>query len=162
MAKIQKKFSNNLVIGLIAFAVIALGSVGLVVAYSGGYIFAGDCVNCTVEGSSAQFGAAPSGDFTGFTDIYVEDELNVDGTATFAGAASITGTATLGTVAADSIGINATNTATTVLDMLGTMRTYPAGVATTTCDTGSAGAIMYSTGTAKLLGCDGANWNALW
>lgn len=162
MEKSKINLSSWLVIGVLG--VLGIGTA--VFALSGANItFQGNCVDCFAGSDSS--GVSGDESFGGGTrhpnglsaDSTSPSAGEVRGTTlTATGATTLTGVVSAGT----SIGINATNTATTVLDMLGTMRTYTAGVATTTCDTGSAGAMMYSTGTAKLMGCDGATWQALW
>ena len=130
MAKIQKKVSNNLVLGLIAFAVIAFGAIGLTVAYVGnttGPVFEGDCVNCYSGGGEASFGAndnVTNNDESNLTNLVIDNDLFItadlevdgtlyaDGTLTAAGAVGITGALT-GTSAVFSSTLSALRTATT-------------------------------------------------
>ena len=85
MTKLKEMISNNLVVILIGLAVIAFGAVSLTTAYSGGgaSTVIENCNNCF--GGGEGFGAAPSGDFTALTDLYIEDALTVDGTVALAG-----------------------------------------------------------------------------
>lgn len=96
MAKLKETISNNLVLSVIAFAVIAFTSVGLVTAYSGNAstVFEGDCVNCTINEASTGFGARQSDLASGLYDVYIENSLQVDGSITTV-TGSITATTTL-------------------------------------------------------------------
>ena len=126
MAKIKEKISNNLVLGLIAFAVVAFSSIGLVTAYVGnttGPVFEGDCVNCYSGGGDASFGAndnVTNDDESNLTnlvidnDLFITADLEVDGTLYSDGALTVTGAITA-TSAEFSSTVNAQRSATTTV-----------------------------------------------
>jgi len=47
------------------------------------------------------------------------------------------------------------------LEHTGTIKVYPTGTATSTCNAANAGSIMYATGTAGFYGCNGISWELL-
>ena len=57
-----------------------------------------------------------------------------------------------------SVTVGQTPSTTNDLIVNETLRLVPGGTATTTCDTGRAGAMMYSTGTTALYYCNGSAW----
>lgn len=85
MAKTQKKISNNLVIVLVGIAVIAFGAVTLVAAYSESIVnnFYGQ--SNVDQSSGGMLGAAPSDIASGFWDVYVENDMSIDGSLTLNG-----------------------------------------------------------------------------